>query len=93
VRFAIAFIVMLFAGSCATASLNIEEPTGITSEKTSRIKKNVTTRDELNAMFGEPEMKIPFPEGAAYFYKDISLHSIWVRFNEDWTVTDFEISQ
>lgn len=92
-RFALAVVVMLFSGSCATASLKIDEPNAITAEKTSRIRKNVTTRDELKAMFGEPEMKIPFPEGATYFYKDINLHSIWVRFNEDWTVTDFEISQ
>jgi hypothetical protein len=86
-------MVMLFAGSCATASLNIDEPDAITAEKTSRIKKGQTTRDELKAMFGEPEMKIPSPEGATYFYKDINLHSVWARFNEDWTVTDFEISQ
>lgn len=92
-RLVIAVMAMLFVGSCATASLNIDEPTAITVEKTSRIRKNVTTRDELKAMFGEPETKIPFPEGATYFYKDVNLHSIWVRFNEDWTVTDFEISQ
>jgi len=93
VRFAVAVMVMLFAGSCATVSLNIDEPNVITAEKTSRIRKNLTTRDELKSMFGEPEMKIPFPEGTTYFYKDINLHSIWVRFNEDWTVTDIEISQ
>lgn len=88
-----AVMAMFLLGSCATVSLNIDEPNAITGEKVSRIKKNVTTRDELKAMFGEPEIKIPFPEGAAYFYKDISLHSIWARFNEDWTVTDFEASQ
>jgi hypothetical protein len=86
-------MVALFAGSCASVSLNMEEPTSITTAKASSIRKNLTTRDDLKTLFGEPEMKIPFPEGVTYFYKDINLHSIWVRFNEDWTVTDFEISQ
>ena len=92
-RLAAAVMAMFLFGSCATASLNIDEPGAITKDKTARIKKNVTTRDELKAMFGEPEIKIPSPEGTAYFYKDISLNSLWVRFNEDWTVTDFEFSQ
>lgn len=92
-RFAAVVMLMLLLGSCATASINLDEPIAITSDKVSRIKKNVTTREELKTMFGEPEVKIPFPEGAAYFYKDSSLRSIWARFNEDWTVTDFEVSQ
>lgn len=92
-RLVTAVMVLLLSGSCATASLNIDEPSAITTEKTSRIKKNVTTRDDLKTMFGEPEIKIPLPEGTTYFYKDINLHSIWARFNEDWTVTDFEVSQ
>lgn len=92
-RLVIAVMVLLLSGSCATASLNIDEPFAITTEKISHIKKNATTRDDLKAMFGEPEIKIPSPEGATYFYKDINLHSIWARFNEDWTVTDFEVSQ
>jgi hypothetical protein len=92
-RVVVAVFILLFMGACATSSLGIHDTFAITTDKIAHIKKNVTTREDLRSMFGEPEIKVPFPEGATYFYKDINLHSLWVKFNEDWTVTDYEYSQ
>ncbi|MBI4664803.1 MAG: hypothetical protein HY751_00180 [Nitrospinae bacterium] len=78
---------------CATAPLGIDEPYRITAEKVGNIKEGVTTREDLKTMFGEPDMKVSAPEGAAYFYKDINLSSLWVEFTDDWTVSDYKWSE
>ena len=86
------FSVVLLVSGCSTASLDVKDPRGIQSEKVSSIVTDVTTRDELTRMFGEPEMKIPAGGNSYYFYKDLNLNSLWVVFNEDWTVQAYKWS-
>ncbi|VAX23099.1 hypothetical protein MNBD_NITROSPINAE04-799 [hydrothermal vent metagenome] len=84
--------VALLVSGCSTASLGVKDPQAIQSEKVSSIVTGVTTRDELTQMFGEPEMKIPAGGNSYYFYKDLNLNSLWVVFNEDWTVQTYKWS-
>ncbi|MGK7345773.1 MAG: hypothetical protein ACNS63_08185 [Candidatus Nitrospinota bacterium M3_3B_026] len=88
---AVLFAFALFSG-CATPSLGVEHPHAITGEKVGKVKTGATTRDDLDRMFGEPEMKIPTPEGVSYFYKDLNLNSFWALFSDDWILIDYEWS-
>jgi len=83
---------LTLATGCATAPIGVSYPREISKEKVARVKEGVTTREELNDMFGEPEMKVPTSEGVCYFYKDLNLNSFWARFSEDWTLLDYEWS-
>lgn len=88
---AVPLALALFSG-CATPSLGVEHPQAITGEKVAGIEIGATTRDDLNRMFGEPEMKVLAPEGVSYFYKDLNLNSFWALFSDDWTLVDYEWS-
>lgn len=83
----------LMSLSCATPSLSMDLPANITSEKVGKIQKGTTTRADLQKIFGDPEVKVNAPDGAGYFYKDMNLGSLWVQFNENWIVTDYEWSE
>jgi hypothetical protein len=85
--------VSFWGAACATEPLDIQTPTRIADERTGGIAAGVTTRTELLALFGEPEMKIPSEDGMTYFWKDENLSSLWVLFAEDWTVADFVYSE
>ncbi len=90
------FWIALYLGAgvtgCSTASLEVKEPNAITSEKMALLKRDGVTKDEVTEMFGEPEMKTPTSSGTAYFYKDLSLNSLWVIFNEDGTIKKYKWS-
>ncbi len=85
-------IAVLLAG-CSTTPLGINTPTSITKDKMSQIDEGVTTRGRLTELLGEPEMKIPTEYGMAYFYKDVNLSSLWVVFDDDWTVREYNWSE
>lgn len=84
-------IALAFSSGCmSTKSLGAEDPFGVTKPKAKQIKIGVTTRDQLQELFGPPNMKVTNPEGVYYFYKDINLGALWVEFGDDWFVRDFE---
>lgn len=80
------------AYGCSTAPIGIEYDRVITSKKVGQIKVGVTTRDELNQMFGIPEMKFDSKDGFIYYYKDLNLNSLQVYFNSDLIVSEFKWS-
>ncbi|VAX19717.1 hypothetical protein MNBD_NITROSPINAE01-1608 [hydrothermal vent metagenome] len=86
----IAVLLVTFLGAgCSTVSLGVNDTYAITSEKVSRIDEGSTTMEQLNEMFGKPEMNIPAESGAYYFYKDLSLNSLWVVLDDNLTVKKY----
>lgn len=86
----ITVLLALFLGSaCSTTSLGIKDNYAITSKKVASIDKGTTTVEQLNKMFGKPEMNMTAEEGAYYFYKDLSLNSLWVVLDDDLTVEKY----
>ncbi len=79
-------------GACSTASLHVPSEHAITSERTDKIVIGKTTKKELVTMFGKPETRIASEDGLVYFFKDDSLASLWVVFDEDWLVKEIEVS-
>ena len=77
---------------CSTASLNVPDQHGITSEKVATISEGETTKEQIEQLFGVAEMEVLSSEGTTYFYKDLSLNTLWVVFNEDDTIAQFEWS-
>jgi len=90
---AAAIALMTIISGCSTPSLGLGYRQAITKEKVARIKIGETTRDKLNEMFGEPEMKVLTSDGVTYFYKDLNLNSLWAVFDDEWILRDYEWSK
>jgi hypothetical protein len=82
----------LAIGACSTASLHVPTKQAITEERVDKIVVGKTTKEELVKMFGKPETRIASEDGLVYFFKDDSLASLWVVFDEDWLVKEIEVS-
>ncbi|VAX21000.1 hypothetical protein MNBD_NITROSPINAE04-578 [hydrothermal vent metagenome] len=83
------FTAIVMAGAlaaCASNSLQIDEPYAITKEKVALLKEGEATKEDVTRMFGGPEMVTPVKGGKVYFYKSLSLNSLWVTFKSDGTV-------
>ena len=72
--------------ACSTAPIPIDEPHAITKETIALLKSQNATKEDVTRMFGEPEMVTPTKKGDAYFYKSLSLNSLWVIFEADGTI-------
>lgn len=92
VLIAAAVLASAVLAGCATPSLNLDYSTAINSDKVAKVKVGVSTREDLNELFGEPEMKVPTPDGICYFYKDLNLNSFWALFSDDWVLREYEWS-
>ncbi|MBI5178014.1 MAG: outer membrane protein assembly factor BamE [Nitrospinae bacterium] len=86
------FVLALLAAlsACSTERLNIKADTNITKEKAARITKGKTTKAQVEAVFGEPMDRVLLPEGERYFYKDFNLRPLYVEFDKNGVVTNYE---
>lgn len=82
--------VALFLASCAVERLNLPVEKPVTKENAARIKKGVTTKAEVEALFGAPLDVLVFEGGERYFYKDFNLRAIHVEFGRDGVVKDIK---
>jgi len=89
----LAALAMATLTACSTAPIAVDDPYAITPAKAESVKAQVTTRAQLVAMFGEPEMTVPTEGGDALFFKDLSLASFWAVVAPDGKVTDFDWSE
>lgn len=88
-KIAVILLSVVLFSACTTSSLMVGEKSQITKEKVAKIEQGKSDKNSLHGLFGEPEMEIPTSEGSYHFYKDLSLHSLWVVFDSDGTVESF----
>jgi len=89
--FIVAFVVALSA--CTTERLNLKADTNITKEKVAQIKKKATTKAQVETTFGEPLDRVILPDGERYFYKDFNLMPLYVEFDKNGVVNDYEYGE
>jgi outer membrane protein assembly factor BamE (lipoprotein component of BamABCDE complex) len=75
---------------CATERLHLETPASISKDKVARIRKGVSTKQEINALFGRPLDTLVFEKGEAWFYKDINIVPLYIEFDRDGIVSDYK---
>jgi len=92
-RSAILVATLMCFGACATPSLEIDSPHAITKDKIAQLQKGVTTRQEVERMFGGPEMEVPTPDGVGYFFKDVNLGSLWILYDDEGKVAKYKWSR
>ncbi len=90
---AILLATLTFFGACATPSLEIDSPSAITRDKIAQLQKGVTTRQEVERLFGAPEMEVPTPDGVGYFFKDVNLGSLWILYDDEEKVAKYKWSR
>ncbi|VAX20344.1 hypothetical protein MNBD_NITROSPINAE02-976 [hydrothermal vent metagenome] len=90
-RFLLVMIVSIFLfTACSKPHIGMEYEYAITSAKAKSIITGVTTRKELDEMFGPPEAKMRSEKKIIYFYKDYNLNAVWVTFDNNEVVTDID---
>jgi len=87
-RFIVIALAIILAG-CATQRLNLPVDNAITLENRARIKKGVTTMEEVKAVFGKPMDRLVFPDNEVWFYKDFNLRPLQIEFDANGIVKDF----
>ncbi len=84
-------LVMIMSG-CYTPALDVEDRYGVTKEKVAQISTGETTKAQIEELFGAAEMEVLTKDGTTYFFKDLNLNTLWVIYNDDSTVADYEWS-
>ncbi len=90
VRLMVLAIALTLAAGCSAKRVNLKDPNQISREKITLLKKRVTTKKDVEAIFGPPLDIIPIDEGETYFYKDFNLGLLWIAFNAKGVVVDFK---
>lgn len=85
------FIMLLFIG-CG-GGMEIIKTDLLKTEKVNLIKVNVTTKEEILKIFGEPINKLNVDEKEQFFYKDENLKSLWIEFDKEGKVYDYIYSK
>jgi outer membrane protein assembly factor BamE (lipoprotein component of BamABCDE complex) len=80
---------MVSLAGCSTERLNLPVADAVSREKTAKIIKGVTTKEEVEAIFGKPLDRLIFPYGEKWFYKDFNLNPIHIEFDEIGVVKDY----
>ena len=88
----VSLALILFVSGCSTPALDIDDRYGITDEKIAQINEGETTKEQIEELFGTAEMEVLTADGTTYFFKDLNLNTLWVIYNEDSTVAEFEWS-
>jgi len=83
------FMLAIALAGCATERLNLPVDYAITPENTARIKKGVTTMEEVKTIFGKPMDRLVFPDSESWFYKDFNLRPLQIEFDANGVVTDY----
>ncbi|MEE8484359.1 MAG: hypothetical protein V3S46_07150 [Nitrospinota bacterium] len=83
-------IALVLAAGCSTKRVNLKDPNRITKEKITLLKNRVTTKKEVEAIFGPPLDIIPIDDGETYFYKDFNLGLLWIAFDAKGVVVEFK---
>lgn len=82
----ILFSLFLFLGtlvSCGSERSQILYGGMLTETKVKKLQKEKTTSVEVVRMLGKPQNITSLENGFIYFYKDLNLRALWLRFNED----------
>ncbi|MDH5543233.1 MAG: outer membrane protein assembly factor BamE [Nitrospinota bacterium] len=89
---AIAFSYMLsiMLMGCATDRLALHEKAAISDSKILKIQKGRSTREEIRGIFGEPFDTVTLNGKESWFYKDINLKPLYLEFDKNGVVSDFE---
>ena len=87
-RLTVLALVVLLAG-CATQRLNLPSQNLVTAKKVAQIKKGVTTKLDVEAIFGAPYDRIVFPHSETWFYKDFNLKPLHIEFDANGVVKDY----
>ena len=86
------FAALLFAAlsSCSTQHLEISRKDNITADKIWTLRKGTTTKAEVESEFGAPMDRIVVKDGEKYFYKDFNLRAVYMEFDKNGVLVDFE---
>jgi len=87
----ILFLFVLFIG-CG-GGIEIIKTDLLKPEKVNIIKINVTTKEDILKIFGEPVNMLNVDEKEQFFYKDENLKSLWIEFDKDGKVYDYIFSK
>lgn len=79
--------------SCYTSHLDISRKDNITADKLWDLKRGATTKAEVETAFGAPLDKVVVKNGEKYFYKDFNLHSVYMEFDKEGVLVDYEGSK
>lgn len=79
-----AFVILAFlmTASCTTTRLNLDHSSRITEEKLSKIEIGVSSKEDIESIFGPPMDKLEIKTKEAWFYKDFNLRPLLIEFDE-----------
>lgn len=85
-----AFLLATALVSCSTQYMELGHKDNLTMDKIATLKKGSTTKPEVESVFGEPTDMILTANGEKYFYKDFNLRSVYMEFDKNGLLVDFD---
>ncbi|MBI3582102.1 MAG: hypothetical protein HY098_08550 [Nitrospinae bacterium] len=88
-----AALIVAAVSSCSTPRIDISRKDNITAEKLWGLRRGATTKTEVESAFGEPLDKVVVKNGEKYFYKDFNLRVVYMEFDKEGVLADYEVSK
>jgi len=88
-----AALIVAAVSSCSTAHLDISRKDNITAEKLWGLRRGATTKAEVESAFGPPLDKVVVKNGEKYFYKDFNLRAVYMEFDKEGVLVEYEESK
>ncbi len=88
-----AALLVAAVSSCSTSHLDISRKDNITADKLWGLRRGATTKAEVESAFGAPLDKVLVKNGEKYFYKDFNLRAVYMEFDKEGVLVDYEVSK
>ncbi len=88
-----AALLVAAVSACSTSHLDIGRKDNITAEKLRGLRRGATTKAEVESALGAPLDKVVVKNGEKYFYKDFNLRAVYMEFDKEGVLVDYEESK